>query len=45
MWRNGLWLKFGARGKMWRVIRINEYSKSAGLVDGEQSEAFDVEQG
>ena len=34
------------RGKMWRVIkRMYEYSKSAVLLDGEQSEAFDVEQG
>ena len=31
---------------MWRVIKkMYEYSKSAVLLDGEQSEAFDVEQG
>ena len=49
VWRNGLWLKlweFGVRGKMWRVIdRMYESSKSAVLLDGERSEAFDVEQG
>ena len=49
VWRNGLWLKlweFGVRGKMWRVIkRMYESSKSAVLLDWEQSEAFDVEQG
>ena len=49
VWRNGLWFKlweFGVRGKMWRVIkRMYESSKSAVLLDGEQSEAFDLEQG
>jgi hypothetical protein len=49
VWRNGLWFKlweFGVRGKMWRVIKkMYEYSKSAVLLDGERSEAFDVEQG
>ena len=49
VWHNGLRLKlweFGVRGKMWRVIkRMHESSKSAVLLDGEQSEAFDVEQG
>ena len=49
VWRNGLWFKlweFGVRGEMWRVIkRMYESSKSAVLLDGEQSEAFDLEQG
>ena len=49
MWRNDLCVKlweFGVRGKMWRVIkRMYELSKSAVLLDGEWSEAFDVEQG
>ena len=49
VWGNGLWFKlweFGVRGKMWRVIRrMYESSKSAMLLDGEQFEAFDVEQG
>ena len=49
VWCNGLWLKlweFGVRGKTWRVIkRMYESSKSAVLLDGERSEAFDVEQG
>ena len=49
VWRNGLWImlwEFGIRGKTWRVIkRMYESSKSAVLLDGERSEAFDVEQG
>ena len=49
VWRNGLWLKlweFGVRGKMWMVIkRMYESSESTVLLDGELSEAFDVEQG
>ena len=48
VWSNGLWLKlleFGVRGKMWRVIKkMYESSKGAVLLDGERSEAFDVEQ-
>ena len=45
VWRNGLWVKLwelGVRGKLWRVIKV--YS-SAVLLDGECSEAFDVQQG
>ena len=38
-----LW-EFGVRGKM-EIKRIYEYSKSGVLLDGERSEAFDVEQG
>ena len=49
VWRNSLWFsfwEFGVRGKMWRVIkRIYESSESTVLLDGELSEAFDVEQG
>ena len=49
VWCNGLWLKlleFGVRGKMWRVTkRMYESPKSVVLLDGERSEAFDVEQG
>ena len=48
VWHNGLRFKlweFGVRGKMWRVRRMCEASKSAVLLDGEQSEALDVEQG
>ena len=48
-WHNGLWLKlweFGVREKIWRGInRMYQSSNSAVLLDGEQSEAFDVEQG
>ena len=43
VWRNGLWVKMcelGVRGKMWRVMY--SVSKSAVLLDGECSEAFDV---
>ena len=46
VWRNGLWVKMwelGVRGKMWRVIK-EMYSVSRS-VDGECSEAFDVQQG
>ena len=46
VWRNGLWVKMwelGVRGKMWRVIK--EMYRSAVLLDGESSEAFDVQQG
>ena len=41
-----LWVKMwelGVRGKMWRVIK--EMYRSAVLLDGECSEAFDVQQG
>ena len=43
VWRNGLWVKMwelGVRGKMWRVMY--SVSRSAVLLDGECSEAFDV---
>ena len=46
MWHNGVWVKMwelGVRGKMWRVIK--EMYRSAVLLDGECSEAFDVHQG
>ena len=46
---NGLWVKMwelGVRGKMWRVIKeMYRVSRSAVLLDGECSEAFDVQQG
>ena len=46
VWRNGLWVKMwelGVRGKMWRVIKeMYSVSRSAVLLDGECSEAFDV---
>ena len=49
VWRNGLWVKMwelGVRGKMWRVIKeMYRVSRSAVLLDGECSEAFDVQQG
>ena len=49
VWRNGLWVKMwelGVRGKMWRVIKETyRVSRSAVLLDGECSEAFDVQQG
>ena len=49
VWRNGLWVKLwelGVRGKMWRVIKeMYRVSRSAVLLDGECSEAFDVQQG
>ena len=49
VWRNGLWYKLwdmGIRGKMWRVIKgMYEESKSMVFLDGERSEAFNVEQG
>ena len=49
VWHNGLWLKlweFGVREKIWRgTDRMYKSSNSAVLLDGEQSEAFDVEQG
>ena len=49
VWRNGLWVKMwelGVRGKMWRVIKeMYRVSRSAILLDGERSEAFDVQQG
>ena len=36
----------GIRGKMWRVIKkMYEESKSMVFLDGERSEAFNVEQG
>ena len=39
-------LKVGVRGKMWRVIKeMYRVSRSAVLLDGECSEAFDVQQG
>ena len=38
--------ELGVRGKMWRVIKeMYRVSRSAVLLDGECSEAFDVEQG
>ena len=49
VWRNGLWDKrweLGVRGLMWRVIKeLYRVSRSAVLLDGECSEAFDVQQG
>ena len=49
VWRNGLWDKMwelGVRGLMWRVIKkLYRVSRSAVLLDGECSEAFDVQQG
>ena len=38
--------ELGVRGKMWRVIKeMYRVSRSAVLLDGECSEAFDVQQG
>ena len=49
VWRDGLWLKLwemGVKGKMWRVVKtMYESSRSAVLLDGEQSAAFSVDQG
>ena len=49
VWRNGLWDKMwelSVRGLMWRVIKeLYRVSRSAVLLDGECSEAFDVQQG
>ena len=49
VWRNGRWVKMwelGVRGKMWRVIKeMYRVSRSAVLLDGECSEAFNVQQG
>ena len=46
VWRNGLWVKLWELGKMWRVIKeMYRVSRSAVLLDGECSEAFDVQQG
>ena len=49
VWHNGLWVKMwelGVRGKMWRVIKeMYSVSRSAVLLYGECSEAFDVQQG
>ena len=44
-----LWLKLwdmGVKGRMWRVIKkMHESSRRAVLLEGEQSAAFNVEQG
>ena len=50
VWRDGLWLKLwdmGVKGRiLWRVIKkMYESSRSAVLLEGEQSAAFNVEQG
>ena len=49
VWRNGLWVtmwELGVRGKMWRIIKeMYRVSRSAVLLDGECSKAFDVQQG
>ena len=49
VWRDGLWLKLwdmGVKGRIWRVIKkMYESSRSAVLLEGEQSAAFNVEQG
>ena len=49
VWRDGLWLKLwdmGVKGRIWRVIKkIYESSRSTVLLEGEQSAAFNVEQG
>ena len=49
VWHDGLWLKLldmGVKGRIWRVIKnMYESSRSAVLLDGEQSAAFNVEQG
>ena len=49
VWRDGLWLKLwdmGMKGRIWRVIKkMYESSRSAVLLEGEQSAAFNVEQG
>ena len=49
VWHSGLWVKMwelGVRDKMWRVIKeVYRVSRSALLLDGECSKAFDVQQG
>ena len=49
VWHDGLWLKLwdmGVKGRIWRVIKkMYESSRSAVLLQGEQSAAFNVEQG
>ena len=49
VWRDGLWFKLwdmGVKGRIWRVIKkMYESSRSAVLLEGEQSAAFKVEQG
>ena len=49
VWCDGLWLKLwdvGVKGRIWRVIKkMYESSRSAVLLEGEQSAAFNVEQG
>ena len=49
VWHNSLWLKLshmGVKGKMWQVIKqMYESSRSAVLLDGEQSESFSVQPG
>ena len=46
VWRDGLWLKLWEKGRIWRVIKkMYESSRSAVLLEGEQSAAFNVEQG
>ena len=35
----------GVRGKLWRVIRMYDISRSAVLLEGEKSASFSVEQG
>ena len=45
VWRNGLWVKMwelGVRGEMWK--EMYRVSRSAVLLDGECSEAFDMQQ-
>ena len=48
MWRDGLWLKLWdmrVKGKMWRVIKMYEASRSAVFLEGEKSAVFRLEQG
>lgn len=49
VWRDGLWrclAEYGVKGKMWRMLRaIYASSKATVLVDGSDSEVFDIELG